>query len=37
VSGSLALAALGAAGAVVLTLVPGRRPASLAARQTVAA
>jgi MFS family permease len=39
VSGSLALAALGAAGAVVLTLVPGRRPAVPAPgiRQPVAA
>jgi MFS family permease len=32
VSGSLALAALGAAGAVVLTLVPGRRPRAAVAR-----
>jgi MFS family permease len=39
VSGSLALATLGAAGAVVLTLVPGRRPGVPAqgARQPVAA
>jgi len=39
VSGSLTLAALGAAGAVVLTLVPGRRPYVPTAdrRQTVAA
>jgi hypothetical protein len=39
VSGSLALAAVGAAGAVVLTLLPGRRPTVGAAdrRQPVAA
>ena len=39
VSGSLTLAALGAAGAVVLTLVPGRRPyvPSADRRRTVAA